>query len=227
MWKQRLADSSKYTTTRLDVTKLSLPRSTTLHLGYTGALPERCSSGTLYLMISTWGSYIHLDPLSSLKEPQPAEALTNTVTFLRAKGVTLKYIRMDNQSSHEFRTTSADLDLTRGLVSSSQKEPNRSERAIQTAKHHIIATRAGFHRDCPHIYLDKECLHQIELSMNVLRPFEYDPHISAYHGSLASLSTSCPTQSHQQDPRSFHGMHPTSVDLGLTMARKEFTLARL
>jgi hypothetical protein len=67
------------------------------------------------------------------------------------------------------------------LVSSNQKEPNRAESVIQTAKHHIIATRAGFHRDCPHTYLDK-CLPQIEITMNVLHPYEYDPRISAYHG---------------------------------------------
>jgi hypothetical protein len=28
----------------------------------------------------------------------------------------------------------------------------------------------------------RKCLHQIELTMNVLHPFEYDPRISAYHG---------------------------------------------
>jgi hypothetical protein len=55
------------------------------------------------------------------------------------------------------------------------------ERGIQTAKHHIIATRAGFHRDCPHVYLDK-CLRQMEITLNMLHPFEYDPKISAYHG---------------------------------------------
>ncbi len=69
------------------------------------------------------------------------------------------------------------------LVTAYQKEPNRAERAIQTVKHHIIATKAGFHRDCPHIYLDK-CLPQIEITLNMLHPFEYDPTISAYHGVL-------------------------------------------
>ena len=61
----------------------------------------------------------------------------------------------------------------------------RSERAIRTAKNHILATRAGFHRDCPHTYIDK-CLSQIELTLNMLHPFEYDPRISAYHGLFGS-----------------------------------------
>jgi hypothetical protein len=64
-----------------------------------------------------------------------------------------------------------------------QKESNRAERAIQTAKHHMIATRAGFHRDCPHRYIDM-CLPQMELTLNILHPYEYDPSISAsaHHG---------------------------------------------
>jgi hypothetical protein len=61
------------------------------------------------------------------------------------------------------------------------KNPNRAERAIRTAKNHMIATRAGFHPDCLHAYLEK-CLCQIELTLNIVRPFDYDPSRSAYEG---------------------------------------------
>jgi hypothetical protein len=71
------------------------------------------------------------------------------------------------------------------LVPPYVKNPNRAERAIRTAKNHIIATRAGFHPHCPHIYLDK-CLFQIEMTLNVIRPFEYDPNLSAYEGVLGT-----------------------------------------
>jgi hypothetical protein len=90
---------------------------------------------------------------------------------------------MDNQSSLEARAAANKLSLKWELVSSYQKEPNRAERAIRTAKNHIIATRSGFHRDCPHTYLDK-CLAQMELTLNLIRPFEYDPRISAYEGLM-------------------------------------------
>jgi hypothetical protein len=59
--------------------------------------------------------------------------------------------------------------------------PNRAERAIRTAKNHLIAARAGFHKDCPTIYLDKR-IYQIEMALNLLHPYEYDPKISAYEG---------------------------------------------
>jgi hypothetical protein len=74
-----------------------------------------------------------------------------------------------------------ELDVKSNLVSPYVKNPNRSERAIRTAKNHMIATRVGFHPDCPHTYLDK-CLFQIEMTLNIVRPFDYNPNVSAYAG---------------------------------------------
>jgi hypothetical protein len=73
------------------------------------------------------------------------------------------------------------LKVTWDLVTPYVKNPNRSERAIRTAKNHLISAWAGFHPEGPHTYLDK-CLYQIEMTLNILRPFEYDPGISAYEG---------------------------------------------
>jgi hypothetical protein len=169
---------------RLDIS--AVPKSTILHCDYTGALPERCTSGTLYFMVSCCRSYIRFEPLTSLKGSYTATGLADTITFFRTKGVEVITIRMDNQGSPEFSATKAQLDLKIELVTSFQKESNRAERAIQTAKHHIIATRAGFHRDCPHVYLDK-CLAQMELTLNVLHPYEYDQNMSAYEGIYGKI----------------------------------------
>jgi hypothetical protein len=43
---------------------------------------------------------------------------------------------------------------------------------------HIIAARAGFHPHSPTTYLDK-CMGQIEMTLNSIHPYEYDPRISA------------------------------------------------
>ncbi len=90
---------------------------------------------------------------------------------------------MDNQSSPEVQQLATELNLKWDIVNPYQKEPNRAERAIRTGKNHIIATRAGFHNDCPKTFIDR-CLFQIELTLNVIHPFEYDPSISAHHGLL-------------------------------------------
>jgi hypothetical protein len=110
-----------------------------------------------------------------------AVVIRAAVCFFRTRNVVLDTIRMDNQSSPEVKELAVELNLKWDLVSPYQKEPNRAERAIRTGKNHIIATRAGFHPDCPASFLDK-CLYQIEMTLNVIHPFEYDAKISAYHG---------------------------------------------
>ena len=159
----------------------TVPKSTSLHLDYTGRLPTRGSKGTLYFLVACWGSYIHLEPLSSMTGAATAVAIKAAVTFFRDKQVTLTTIRMDNQSSPEVRQLAHELDLQWDIVTPYQKQPNRAERAIRTAKNHIIATRAGFHPDCSPTFIDR-CLFQIELTLNVMHPFEYDPKLSAHHG---------------------------------------------
>jgi hypothetical protein len=112
-----------------------VPKSTTLHLDYTGHLPERCETGTLYFLVACHGSYIHLKPLTNLRGPETAAAITAAVECFRNHGVVLNKIRMDNQSSLEVRAAATTLHLTWELVNPYQKErPNRAERAIRTAK---------------------------------------------------------------------------------------------
>ena len=159
----------------------TVPKSRTLHLDYTGRLPQRCSAGTLYFLVACWGSYIHFEPLATMRGVDTAAAVKAAVLFFRERNVDLDTIRMDNQSSPEVRAVADDLKLKWELVNPYQKEPNRAERAIKTGKNHMIAVRAGFHRDCSTTFIDR-CMFQIELTLNLMHPFEYDPNISAHHG---------------------------------------------
>ena len=128
-----------------------------------------------------------------MQGPETATAITAAVEFYRQHGVQLDTIRMDNQSSSEARAAANKLVLKWEYVIPYQKEPNRAERAIRTAKNHIIAPRSGFHRDCPHTYLDRYFV-QMKLTLNLIHPFEYDPRISAYEGLMATLMTSTAIQ---------------------------------
>jgi hypothetical protein len=110
----------------------SVHKSTKLHFDYTGPLPERCASGMLYFMVSCWGFYINIQPLTSLKGTQTAEALVKTVQFYRSHGIILDDIRMDNQTSPELRAVAVKLGLTKGPVPSNQKEPNRVSSRLPT-----------------------------------------------------------------------------------------------
>jgi hypothetical protein len=77
----------------------TVPKSTTLHLDYTGRLPQRCSTGTLYFLTACWGSYIYLEPLHTMQGAETAKAIKSAVLFFRQHNVTLDTIRMDNQST--------------------------------------------------------------------------------------------------------------------------------
>jgi hypothetical protein len=132
-------------------------------------------------MVTCWGGFIHLEPVNNLRTAQTTKALRNTLQFWRQRNVEIDTIRMDNQFSAGLVQVLKELDIRLSLVSSYDKAPNRAERTIRTCKNHIVAVRTGFHRDCPHTYLDKG-LQQMEITLNVLHPFEYDPTLSAYHG---------------------------------------------
>ena len=110
----------------------TVPKSTILHLDYTGDLPEVCLSGTRCFMVSCWGSYIHLQPLTSLRTAQTTAALQRTLTFWTARRVLIETIRMDNQYSSDFAHALKDKRITLSLVSPYDKAPNRAERAIRT-----------------------------------------------------------------------------------------------
>jgi hypothetical protein len=177
----------KHTHEKLDLPNLppfnykAVRKSTTIHLDYTGLLPEVGSNGTRMFLITCWGRYIHIQPLTSLRDEATTIAFKEAVMFWREHGITIDSVRMDNQCSTAVRKMAKAMDIQFAFVPPHDKSPNRAERAIRTAKNHLISSRAGFHRDCPTIFLDK-CLRQIEMTLNLVHPFEYDPTISAYEG---------------------------------------------
>jgi hypothetical protein len=151
-------------------------------MDYTGQLPTPCTSGVQYFQIACWRHHIDIQPLTSLRAAQNTQALTASVNFFRKHEIILDtLLRMDNQQSYDLRETARILKLKIEFIPPEVKRPNRAERAIRTAKNHIIATRAGFHPDCSHAYLDK-CLPQIVITLKLIHPFEYNDSISAYHG---------------------------------------------
>jgi hypothetical protein len=130
------------------------PKSRILRVDYTGQLPTACTSGVQYFQIACWGHYIDIQPLTSLRAAQKTQAFKASVNFFRKQGIILDTLRMDNQRSFDLIETARCLKLEIEFISPEVKRSNLAERAIRTAKNHIIATRAGFHPDCSHAYLD-------------------------------------------------------------------------
>jgi hypothetical protein len=138
-----------------------------------------------------------------MKGPDTAAAIKAAIIFFLDKGVELTTIRMDNQSSPEVRQVAQDLHLEWDLVNPYQKEPNRAERAIRTGKNHMIATRSGFHKDCPHTFIDRQYLPIMSCSKR--------DSISQDIRLLPSVR------------RFLHGIAPTLEVAGLTMVSAEYT----
>jgi hypothetical protein len=138
---EQIKNENSTLTNPLKFDPTNIPRSTTIHMDYTGRLPHRCSAGTLYFLVACWGSYIHFEPLTTLTGTDTAAAMKSAVNFFRDHNVRLDTIRMDNQSSPEVRQLAKEMDLKWELVNPYQKEANRAERAIRTGKNHIIAAR--------------------------------------------------------------------------------------
>jgi hypothetical protein len=97
---------------------------------------------------------------------------------------------------------------------------NPAERAIQTAKNHLIAALCGTHVNFPANLWDK-LLPQVELTMNILRPFAGDRSISAYEGVchskydfLAHPLAPCGTLVLVHDPPETRGSFASHGSLG-------------
>ena len=88
-------------------------RSTTLHLDYTGPLPDVASAGTRYFQVSCWGGYINIQPLQSLRHDHTTVALKATVEFFRGHGVALERIHMDNQQSSPLLLMAKKLNVSK------------------------------------------------------------------------------------------------------------------
>ena len=68
-------------------------KSTTLHIDYTGNLPEIGSGGTRLFLISCWGRYIHLQPLKNLRDEATTTALKECLEFWRGHQIVIESIR--------------------------------------------------------------------------------------------------------------------------------------
>jgi hypothetical protein len=73
-------------------------KSTTLHIDYTGNLPEIGSGGTRLFLISWswWGRYIHLQPLKNLRDEATTTTLKECLDFWRGHQIVIESIRLDN-----------------------------------------------------------------------------------------------------------------------------------
>lgn len=164
-----------------EVFTLLLPTAHLCSADLTGRFPVSSRRGHQYFLVSVWNGYIHFELLTSRASASLVKAYKATLQFFAERGRSISIARLDNE-------TSAELDaFLRANVTTVQYIPphshraNCAERAIRTAKNHIVSMLSGAAPDFPLAEWD-HIVEQAELTLNILRPYTPNPAISAYHG---------------------------------------------
>jgi hypothetical protein len=151
-----------------------------IHADLTGRFPVNSRRGNAYILVTTYRGYIHMEAMPSRHATAYTTAVQNTLNFFRNLGHTPTYFRLDNETSRQLERLLTSERLTIEYVPPNNHRANRAERAIRSAKNHIIASLCTTHPLCP-LNLWDDFLPQIEITLNLLRPATHDNRISAYH----------------------------------------------
>ena len=160
-----------------------------LHTDQTGKFPTKSIRGYQYILIA----YVY-DTNTILYRPlkrKLASELQSTYdelySYLTARGYKPKFHRLDNEVSIETQELLEALGATVEIVPPNSHCRNAAERAIRTAKNHLIAILSATHENFP-LYLWCYLLLQAEITLNLLRSSRIHPHLSAYHSLCGAFN---------------------------------------
>lgn len=153
----------------------------TLHADLTGRFPVPSRHGHSYLLVSTLAGYIHMEPVSSRQAAAYTAAVQRTIEFFALHEYKKSSLRMDNETNETLEQYLRAQSISVQYVPPHNHRANRAERAIRTAKNHIVASICSAPIHCP-LSLWTDFLPQMELTLNTLRPYAPNPNIFAYHG---------------------------------------------
>jgi hypothetical protein len=158
----------------------------------TGRFPVTSSGGHKYIMVLVEidSNFISMEPMKSRETSELIRAYNTIMSRLKAKGIQPKKQMLDNEAPRAYLDTIEEQGLEWELVPPHNHRRNVAERAIQTAKGHIIANVMG----CDPTFPLKEwhrILPQIEMTLNMLRASNVRPMISAhayvYTGNMTTI----------------------------------------
>ncbi|KAJ1384547.1 hypothetical protein B484DRAFT_306697, partial [Ochromonadaceae sp. CCMP2298] len=145
----------------------------------TGAFPVQSRRGIKYILVSTRCGYIHTTPLPSRTAQSQAKGHAAALAFWTAVGMRPTRARFDNETSAELEALYKGEGIPIQYFPAGNHRANVAERAIQTLKHHFIATLHTTDPEFPMLDWDL-LLQQAEITVNLLRPCTVDPSVSAW-----------------------------------------------
>jgi hypothetical protein len=153
-----------------------------LHSDATGRFPVQSAQGNNYLLVSWYKGYLFATPLPNRQGASYVQAYRATYAHFNALGHFPKFQRLDNESSGVLeRYLLANHQLILQKVPPNNHRANRAERAIQTYKNHMLSTLSTADKEFP-LHLWDLILQQVNITVNLLRPFAANTDISAYEG---------------------------------------------
>ena len=146
----------------------------------TGKLPVMSVRGNEYIMVcyESKSNAILMEPMKSRKEGDMIKAYRAIMTRIKAAGIHPKLQILDNEASAKYKEEIVRQVGAYELVPSNQHRRNIAERAIQTAKAHIISGFSGLPANFP-MQLWCYMIPQMELTLNMLRRSNITPNVSA------------------------------------------------
>jgi hypothetical protein len=166
-----------------DATKKSM------YTDQTGRFPVVSSRGNKYLMVACEldGNYIDAEPVRDRSASQLTQAYHAIFNRWKATGVIApNWHILDNEAPEALKNAIRNNGCRVELTPADMHRRNAAERAIQTLKGHFISVLAGVANDFPIAEWD-QLIPQTILTLNLLRPANVAPHVSAYayhHGQF-------------------------------------------
>jgi len=146
----------------------------------TGKFAVQSKHGANYVFVSVYDNYVHLTGLKSRKAEEFVKVYAEVIEFFKKVAGRKPALQvLDNETSGLLEAFFKDSDLPYQYVPPDNHRSNRAERAIRSAKDHLIAGLATTNSECP-AYLWEDFLLQAELTLNMLRPSHSNPLHSAY-----------------------------------------------
>ena len=139
-----------------------------IYTDQTGKFPVRSSRSHQYIMvlINMDSSYINMEPMKTRHASQLVMTYQIMIDRLKACGINPKKHVLDNECSEEFKEATRANKMTYELVPADDYRRNIVERAIQTAKSHVISVLCGCDPNCP-MHLWDLLIPQMEIQLNL------------------------------------------------------------
>ena len=154
----------------------------TTHSDLTGQMPIKSRRGNKYMLVSVYNNYVYNIPMTGKSGPEYVKAYKELFAHFKKRGVKPKAQRIDNETSRALTNyLESDENITMEYVPPHSHRANKAERAVRDSKNHLIATIATADPDFPMDLWD-ESQDQLNITMNLLRPYGPDPTKSAYEG---------------------------------------------